>query len=251
MKAPGKKRLDVLLVDRGLVQSRERAQALILAGNVLVKDVPCTKAGTAFPEDVEIRLREADHPYVSRGALKLKGALEAFRIPVEKRLALDVGASTGGFTQVLLEAGATRVIAVDVGFNQMDWKIRQDPRVECIEKVNARNLSIEVVRQKVDVVTIDVSFISLEKIFPAIFALVAPDGDVITLIKPQFEVGREDVGKGGIVTSEAARKDSVERVTKAAKALGWRRVGLIDSPITGTDGNIEYLAHWRSDASPS
>lgn len=251
MKAPGKKRLDVLLVDRGLVQSRERAQALILAGSVLVKDVPCTKAGTSFPEDVAIRLREADHPYVSRGALKLKGALEAFRVSVENRLALDVGASTGGFTQVLLEAGATRVIAVDVGFNQMDWKIRQDPRVECIEKVNARNLTLEVVRQKVDVVTIDVSFISLEKIFPAVFALVAPGGDVISLIKPQFEVGREEVGKGGIVTSEAARKDSVERITKAAMALGWRRVGLIDSPITGTDGNIEYLAHWRSEASPS
>ena len=152
----GKKRIDLLLVERGLVQSRERAQALILAGKVLVADTPCTKSGATFPEEVEIRLREPDHPYVSRGALKLKHALEKFQVSVTGKIGLDVGASTGGFTEILLEQGAERVIAVDVGFNQMDWKIRNDPRVECIEKVNARNLTLEIVRQKVDVAVIDV-----------------------------------------------------------------------------------------------
>jgi 23S rRNA (cytidine1920-2'-O)/16S rRNA (cytidine1409-2'-O)-methyltransferase len=240
-----KKRIDVLLVERGLVQSRERAQALILAGKVLVADAPCTKAGSSFSEDVAIRLREADHPYVSRGALKLKAALEAFQIPVKGKTAVDIGASTGGFTEILLEAGAMRVIALDVGHNQMDWKIRNDPRVECIEKVNARYLTLEIIRQKVDVAVIDVSFISLDKIFPALFPVLAEGGDVVSLIKPQFEVGRDEVGKGGIVTSDSARKESVDRITEVAKGLGWERVGLIDSPITGTDGNIEYLAHWR------
>jgi 23S rRNA (cytidine1920-2'-O)/16S rRNA (cytidine1409-2'-O)-methyltransferase len=240
-----KKRIDVLLVERGLVQSRERAQALILAGKVLVADTPCTKAGSTFPEEVEIRLREPDHPYVSRGALKLKAALAAFSIEVKGKLAADIGASTGGFTQILLEAGAAKVIAIDVGFNQMDWKIRKDPRVECIEKVNARNLTEEIIRQKLDVAVIDVSFISLDKIFPSLFPFLIPEGDVVSLIKPQFEVGRDEVGKGGVVTSENARKKSVERITEVAKGLGWERVGLVDSPITGTDGNIEYLAHWR------
>lgn len=240
-----KKRIDVLLVERGLVQSRERAQALILAGKVLVADTPCTKAGASFSEDVEIRLREADHPYVSRGALKLKAALEKFEIAVSGKTAIDVGASTGGFTQILLEGGALKVIALDVGFNQMDWKIRNDPRVECVEKVNARYLTAEIIRQKVDVAVIDVSFISLDKIFPALFPFVSDGGDVVSLIKPQFEVGRDEVGKGGIVTSETARKESVNRITEVAKSLGWERVGLIESPITGTDGNIEFLAHWR------
>lgn len=241
----GKKRIDLLLVERGLVQSRERAQALILAGKVLVLDTPCTKAGATFPEDIEIRLREPDHPYVSRGALKLKHALEMFHVTVSGKIGLDVGASTGGFTQILLEQGAERVIAVDVGFNQMDWKIRNDSRVECIEKVNARSLTLEIIRQKVDVAVIDVSFISLDKILPAVFPLIHENGDVISLIKPQFEVGRSDVGKGGIVTSETARINSISRITDAASALGWNRVNLVDSPITGADGNIEYLAHWR------
>jgi 23S rRNA (cytidine1920-2'-O)/16S rRNA (cytidine1409-2'-O)-methyltransferase len=249
MSAPKKKRLDVLLVERGLAQSRERAQALILSGNVLVADTPQTKAGTAIAEDASIRLRQEDHPYVSRGALKLKAALDAFGVSVAGKVGLDVGASTGGFTEILLEAGATKVIAVDVGFNQMDWKIRNDPRVECIEKVNARYLSEEQIRQKVDVVSIDVSFISLDKIFPAVFPFVAPGGDVISLVKPQFEVGREQVGKGGIVQSDDARQEALARITDFAKTLGWNRVGLIESPITGTDGNIEYLAHWRRDDS--
>lgn len=240
-----KKRIDILLVERGLAPSRERAQALIIAGKVLIKDIPCTKPGMSVYSDVEIRMREPDHPYVSRGALKLKAAFKTFMVSVKGKIAADIGASTGGFTEVLLEEGAEKVIAIDVGHNQMDWKIRSDPRVICIEKVNARNLSLEILSQKVDVAVIDVSFISLDKIFPSLFPLVHPDGYVISLIKPQFEVGRSDVGKGGIVTSSEARTESVNRITEVAKALGWMRVGLIESPITGTDGNIEYLAHWR------
>lgn len=242
-----KKRLDVLLVEKGFAQSRERAQALILSGDVLVKDVPVTKAGTPIDEEAPIRLRKEDHPYVSRGAMKLKAALEKFGVSVRDKTALDVGASTGGFTQILLEAGAKKVTALDVGFNQMDWKIRNDPRVECIEKVNARYLTQDIVRQKVDVVVIDVSFISLDKIFPAVFPFVEAGGDVISLVKPQFEVGREDVGKGGIVVSDEARQEALQRITDFVKGLGWTRVGLVESPITGTEGNIEYLAHWRKD----
>lgn len=248
MTAIKKKRLDILLVERGHAQSRERAQALILSGNVLVKDTPCTKSGTTFLEDVKIRLREADHPYVSRGALKLKSALERFGVSVRGKLALDVGASTGGFTEILLEQGALSVTALDVGFNQMDWKIRNDPRVTCLEKINARYLTLEQIRQKVDITVIDVSFISLDKIFPAVFPLQNAGGDVISLIKPQFEVGREEVGRGGIVQSNEARENAVQRITEVAKVLGWKRVHLIESPITGTDGNIEYLAHWRRES---
>ncbi len=248
MKEINKKRLDVLLVERGIAQSRERAQALILSGNVLVKDSPSTKAGTAFPVDIEIRLREADHPYVSRGALKLKKALEKFSINVRGKTTLDVGASTGGFTEILLENGALSVIALDVGFNQMDWKIRNDPRVICIEKTNARYLTFEQIRQKVDVAVIDVSFISLDKILPSVFPLVNKGGDVVTLIKPQFEVGRDKIGRGGIVQSAEAREEAVNRITEVVKGLGWKRIHLIDSPITGTDGNIEYLAHWRRES---
>jgi len=246
-----KKRLDVILVERGLAQSRERAQSLILSGNVLVKDQPCTKAGTPFPGDVEIRLREKDHPYVSRGALKLKKALEEFRVAVDGKIGLDVGASTGGFTQILLLGGAVKVFAVDVGHNQMDWSIRSDPRVVCIEKTNARSLEFSLIGQKVDVIVVDVSFISLEKIFSALIAFMTEDTDLVTLVKPQFEVGREEVGKGGIVQSEAARDEVNERLSEFAGGLGLIRRGLIKSPITGTDGNIEYLAHWKWEKSPT
>lgn len=240
-----KKRLDLILVERGLAQSRERAQSLILSGNVLVRDTPCTKAGTSFPEDVEIRLRQNDHPYVSRGALKLKKALEEFRISVAGKTGLDVGASTGGFTQILLLGGATRVYAVDVGHNQMDWSIRTDPRVVCFEKTNARSLEFSLIGQKVDIIVVDVSFISLDKIFPALIPFMHSQTDLVTLIKPQFEVGKSEVGKGGIVFSDEARQASILRLSESALGLGLKRLGLINSPITGTDGNTEYLAHWR------
>lgn len=240
-----KKRLDVLLVERGLAQSRDRAQALILSGDVLVNDVPCTKAGTPIPEEAAIRLRKDDFPYVSRGALKIIAALDTFVISPAGRVAMDIGASTGGFTQVLLERGAEKVVAVDVGTNQMDWKIRSDPRVVCLEKTNARYLEWESVGHKIDVIVMDVSFISIEKILPALLPFFRDTTDLAALIKPQFEVGRDEVGKGGIVQDEAARQAAVERVTKTALGLGLERRGLINSPITGTDGNIEYLAHFR------
>ncbi len=242
-----KKRLDLLLVDRGLAPSRERAQAWIIAGNVLVADVPVTKPGSQHLEDVEIRIRGVDHPYVSRGALKLIAALEAFKVSPEGRVGLDIGASTGGFTEVLLLQGATRVHAVDVGHNQMDWKIRNDSRVRVLEKINARWLAFETIGEKVGVIVVDVSFISLDKILPPLRQFADQSTDWITLIKPQFEVGRENVGKGGIVQSELHRQEAVRRITDFSRTLGLERHGLIDSPITGTDGNHEYLAHWRLD----
>lgn len=240
-----KKRLDVLLVDRGLAPSRERAQALILSGNVLVKDVPVTKAGQQIDESAPLRIRGEDHPYVSRGGLKLAAALDEFRVPVEGRVGLDVGASTGGFTHVLLLRGAERVHAVDVGHNQLDWRIRQDSRVRVYEKVNARNIEFKLIGEKVDLIVVDVSFISLDKILPALVQFSHERTDWITLIKPQFEVGREYVGKGGIVTSEEARHSAVERLKTFGESIGLVQQALIESPITGTDGNKEFLAHWK------
>ncbi len=240
-----KKRIDVLLVEQGLAPSRERAQSLILAGKVLVDDVPATKAGQLFGDEARVRVRGEDHPYVSRGGVKLAAALDQFKVEVEGRVALDVGASTGGFTHVLLMRGAKKVFAVDVGHNQMDWKIRQDPRVVVMEGVNARHLDFETIGQKVDLIVIDVSFISLDKILPALKACAKPETDWITLIKPQFEVGKEKVGKGGIVTSENDLLHAVERLRAFGETLGLSRLGLIDSPITGTQGNKEFLAHWK------
>jgi 23S rRNA (cytidine1920-2'-O)/16S rRNA (cytidine1409-2'-O)-methyltransferase len=240
-----KKRLDLILVERGLAHSREKAQALIISGNVLVADQPVSKPGHAIDDQAPIRIRGEDHPYVSRGGVKLAGALDAFGVSAEGRVGLDVGASTGGFTHVLLLRGATRVFAVDVGHNQLDWKIRQDPRVTSFEKVNARSLAFELIGQKVDVIVVDVSFISLDKILEPLVQFSTPETDWITLIKPQFEVGRENVGKGGIVTDEAARAEAVERLTQFGETLGLRRIALIESPIAGTQGNKEFLAHWK------
>jgi 23S rRNA (cytidine1920-2'-O)/16S rRNA (cytidine1409-2'-O)-methyltransferase len=192
-----------------------------------------------------IRIRGEDHPYVSRGGVKLASAIDAFRVPVEGRVALDVGASTGGFTHVLLLRGIKKVHAIDVGHNQLDWKIRQDPRVVVREKINARSIEFDLIGEKVDLIVIDVSFISLEKIFPALLQFAHPETDWITLIKPQFEVGKEHVGKGGIVTSEEARQQAVRRLEEFGKTLGLKQVALIESPITGTQGNKEFLAHWK------
>ena len=222
-----------------------------MGGDVLVEDQPVTKAGQMVFTDAVIRLRGEDHPYVSRGALKLLGAIQSFGISCEGRVGLDVGASTGGFTQVLLEAGAPKVFAVDAGHNQLDWKIRQDPRVIVHEKTNARHMEFSLIGQTVDIIVVDVSFISLEKILPALRQFSLPGStDWITLIKPQFEVGREKVGKGGIVQSQEDRQQAVASVTEFAMSIGLERQGLIDSPIAGTDGNQEYLAHWRQRAAP-
>jgi len=242
---PKKIRLDALLVDRGLAASRERARALILAGDVFVDGHPVTKAGTALPQDAAIDLRTPDHPYVSRGGLKLAHALDAFGISTAGRRALDIGASTGGFTDVLLQRGASEVVALDVGHNQIDWKLRSDPRVIVREGINARGLTPEDVPGPFDLVTIDVAFISLKLIFPVVPALLAPGADVIALVKPQFEAGRHEVGKGGLVTDPAVHHAVIEQSKLDAEAVGLRTVAMTPSPITGATGNREFLLHLR------
>ena len=246
-----KKRIDLLLTEAGLVPSRARAQALILSGNVLVNDQPVTKAGQLVDVSAAIRIRGQDHPFVSRGGLKLAAAMDAFNVSAAGKIGLDVGASTGGFTQVLLLRGAQKIFAVDVGHNQLDWKIRQDPRVITFEKVNARYMPYDLIGCQVDIIVVDVSFISLEKILPALIQFTTPGTDLITLIKPQFEVGKEKVGPGGLVRSEDDRQEAVRRITSFGETLGLQRLGLIESPITGTEGNKEFLAHWKRRANPN
>lgn len=239
-------RLDTLLVERGLAASRERARALILAGDVLVDGAPAPKAGTIVRADAAITLASPDHPYVGRGGLKLAHALDSFAIPVAGALALDIGASTGGFTDVLLQRGAARVVALDVGHGQLDWKLRTDPRVVAIERVNARTLSGEQLPDGLrafDIVTIDVSFISLRHILPVVPPLLREGAHVVALVKPQFEARRGEVGKGGIVRDEAVRLRVVDEVAAEADKLGLRRAGLIESPIAGMEGNKEFLLH--------
>lgn len=241
-------RLDTLLLDRGLVASRERARALILAGEVRVNGTVATKAGTNVAGDAEITLATPDHPYVGRGGLKLAHALDAFHIRVEGKLALDIGASTGGFTDVMLQRGARKVVALDVGHGQLDWKIRSDPRVVVIERTNARTLTPDALppdARAFDLVTIDVSFISLRHILPSVPPLLLPEADVVALVKPQFEARREEVGKGGIVRDDAVRTRVVEEVTEAADTLGLTRIAVADSPIAGMEGNREFLMHLR------
>lgn len=242
----GSVRLDVLMVERGLAASRERARALLLAGSVLVDGRPVTKAGASVPRDAEILLRTPDHPYVSRGGLKLAHALEVFGITVAGRQALDIGASTGGFTDVLLQRGAARVVALDVGHGQLEWRLRNDPRVVVLERVNARHLTPDLLpadSRRFDLVTIDVSFISLRHILPAVPPLLAPDADVIALVKPQFEAGRHEVGRGGIVRDDRVRERVLEEVSQFADTLGLRRAGVAESPIAGMEGNREMLLH--------
>lgn len=244
-------RLDTLVVDRGLAPSRERARALILAGQVRVNGARVTKAGTAVDPAAAVTLDSPDHPYVGRGALKLVHALDAFGIRVAGRTALDIGASTGGFTDVLLHRGASLVVALDVGHGQLDWKLRNDPRVVVLERVNARSLTAEQLPHAalpLGIATVDVSFISLRHILPALPALLAPAADVVALVKPQFEAGRSEVGKGGIVRDESVQARVVDEVAAAAHALGLTRAGLVESPITGVEGNREFLLHLRPDA---
>jgi 23S rRNA (cytidine1920-2'-O)/16S rRNA (cytidine1409-2'-O)-methyltransferase len=241
-----KTRLDQLLVDRGLAPSRERARALILAGDVSVDGRPATKAGVSIAPDAEVVLRAPDHPYVSRGGLKLVHALDTFHIDPAGMTALDIGASTGGFTDVLLQRGAMRVVALDVGHNQIDWKIRSDARVVVLEGVNARYLTPDQLpadARTFGLVTIDVSFISLRHILPVVPPLLAAGAHVIALVKPQFEAGRDDVGKGGIVRDERIHARVIDEVIEAARQAGFTKRGLEPSPITGTEGNREFLLH--------
>ena len=241
-------RLDILLVERGLVATRERARALILAGDVRVNGTVATKAGTSVAEDVDVTLAAPDHPYVGRGGLKLAHALDVFAISVAGRLALDIGASTGGFTDVMLQRGARGVVALDVGHGQLDWKIRSDPRVVTIERTNARTLTAGALppgARVFDLVTIDVSFIALRHILPVVPPLLGDNADVVALVKPQFEARREEVGKGGLVRDEDVRARVVEEVAGAADTLGLTRVAVVESPIAGMEGNREFLMHLR------
>jgi 23S rRNA (cytidine1920-2'-O)/16S rRNA (cytidine1409-2'-O)-methyltransferase len=237
-------RLDQLVVDRGLAASRERARALILAAQVIVNGRPSTKAGTAVDEDAEVTLAAQDHPYVGRGGLKLAHALDTFHIAVAGRECLDIGASSGGFTDVMLQRGAARVVALDVGHGQLDWKLRNDPRVVVIEHFNARHLTIADLPGAVDLVVIDVSFISLRQILNVVPPLLRPGADVVALVKPQFEAGRAEVKKG-IIRDPAVHARVLDEVAGAAGDVGLARVGSTTSPITGQKGNVELLLHLR------
>ncbi len=238
-----RERLDLVLVTRGLAPSRERARALILAGKVMVAGQTVTKAGHPVPTEAEVTLREQDHPYVSRGALKLVKGLDHFGIDPAGKTALDVGASTGGFTDVLLRRGAARVYAIDVGYGQLAWSLRSDPRVVVIERANVRSMEPERVPEPCDLAVIDVSFISLTLVLPAVTALLRPPAGkpIVALIKPQFEAGRDNVGKGGVVRDPEARLGAVEKVRSWAAAQGYGVSEAVESPITGPAGNVEYL----------
>jgi 23S rRNA (cytidine1920-2'-O)/16S rRNA (cytidine1409-2'-O)-methyltransferase len=238
-------RIDKLLVERGLADSRTKAQALVMAGLVLVNEQRVAKPSDNTPLDAQIRLKGADDPtsrYVGRGGLKLEAALREFAIDVTQLVCIDVGASTGGFTDCLLQHGAASVVALDVGHNQLDWRLRNDPRVTVQEGVNARYLKPEDFSDKFELAVMDVSFISATKVMPALIPLLAEAGRLITLIKPQFEVGRGEVGSGGIVRDPEKHTRVIGEVNQAATRLGLRVVGLIESPLRGADGNREFFA---------
>jgi len=243
-----KPRLDVIMVERGLAPSRERARALILGGHVRVDGQTVSKAGAPIGAGARVELATPDHPFVGRGGVKLAHALDAFALDPRGRRALDVGASTGGFTDVLLQRGAASVIALDVGRGQLDWRLRTDARVIVKEGVNARALTRDDVAHDVSLVTIDVAFISLRHILPALPPFLDRLADIVALVKPQFEAGREEVGKGGLVTDPAVHDAVVARVTEAAAALGMNRIAMVPSAITGATGNQEFFLHLRHGA---
>lgn len=236
-------RIDQLLVERGLAESREKAQAMVLAGEVLADDQKITKAGRKVVPGAEIRLLGERPKYVSRAGRKLEAALDRFSIDVEGGICLDVGSSTGGFTDCLLQHGAGKVYAVDVGTNQLHWKLRRDPRVVVHERVNARYLTKETVREAADFVCCDVSFISVTRILPALSALMKPDAEMVVLAKPQFEAGKGQVGKGGIVRDAALHRKAVRDVSAAVEQLGFEKVQVLESPLRGAEGNKEFLIY--------
>jgi 23S rRNA (cytidine1920-2'-O)/16S rRNA (cytidine1409-2'-O)-methyltransferase len=242
-----RERLDKALVDSGLVRSRDRARALIMAGRVLVDDAPVSKPGTLVAPEARLRLRGEDHPFVSRGALKLEGALDDLGLDVAGKTILDVGASTGGFTDCCLKRGAARAFCVDVGTNQLDWSLRRDPRVFVLEQTNARYLEPAALPGPADLAVIDVSFISLTLILEPVLGCLAPEGEVLAMVKPQFEVGRGQVGKGGVVRDPEAREDAVRSVIACAAGLGLIVAGRADSRVAGPKGNLEVFVHFREE----
>lgn len=242
-----RERIDKLLVDRGLTDSRTKAQALVMAGAVLVDEQLVRKPSELFDQNAKIRIKaDATSRYVGRGGIKLEAALREFKLDVDGLLCIDVGASTGGFTDCLLQNGARRVVSIDVGHNQLDWKIRNDRRVEVREGVNARYLKRSDFDEQFDLATIDVSFISLTKVLPAVRPLLTYGGRIVALIKPQFEVGKGEIGKGGIVKDPAQHQRVVQEINAAAESLGLQTAGVIESPIKGADGNVEFLALYVS-----
>ncbi len=240
-----KTRLDVLLVERKLAETRQRSRALILAGEVTVNGRVVDKVGTLVPEDAQITVR-APLKYVSRGGIKLEGALDSFGIDVHGRVCADIGASTGGFTDCLLQRGAVRVYAIDVGYGQLAWKLRTDPRVKTLDRVNIRFL--DRLDEPVSLASVDVSFISLTLVLPVVKKLLGPSGQVVALVKPQFEAGREQVGKGGIVRDPLVHRQVVERILEHAIQDGWHICGLTRSPIAGADGNVEFFVWLSADS---
>ena len=243
-----KERLDVLLVKKNLAESREKAKAVIMAGIVYVDDQKEDKAGSMFEETAKIEVRGSTLKYVSRGGLKLEKAMTHFGVTLDQKLCLDVGSSTGGFTDCMLQNGAVKVYSVDVGHGQLAWKLRNDPRVVCMEKTNIRYVTPEEIPDKIQFVSIDVSFISLTKVLGPVKALMEPDGQVVCLIKPQFEAGREKVGKKGVVRERSVHLEVIRMVAAFAGSIGFEALHLEFSPIKGPEGNIEYLLHLRNDA---
>ena len=245
-----KERLDVLLVKRNLVQSRERAKTTIMAGLVLVDGQKIDKAGTMVKPEAEIRLLGNDLPYVSRGGLKLEKAIKEFGVSLQGKVAADIGASTGGFTDCMLQNGAIKVFAIDVGYGQLAWSLRTDERVVNMERTNVRNVTPEQLGQQVDLASIDVAFISLEKVLPAVKAMLQPAGEIVALIKPQFEAGREKVGKKGVVRDAKVHEEVIEKVIGFALENGFSIHNLEYSPIKGPEGNIEYLVYIEKSDEP-
>jgi 23S rRNA (cytidine1920-2'-O)/16S rRNA (cytidine1409-2'-O)-methyltransferase len=239
-----KKRLDRVLVERGLADTREKAQALVMAGLVLVEGRPATKAGMPVADDLSVELKAAGSPYVGRGGLKMEGAAKFFGLEPSGLTCVDIGSSTGGFTQFLLMGGAARVYAVDVDVKQLDWRVRQDSRVIPVEK-NARFLELADIGEPADLVTIDVSFISMTMILPQIPAILKSGGRCVALVKPQFEVGRDRVGKGGIVKNEEDQQNAIEKCYTAGEAAGLKFISSVESPITGREGNREFFLAFR------
>ncbi|WP_106639853.1 TlyA family RNA methyltransferase [Allosphingosinicella vermicomposti] len=236
-----KARVDQILVDRGLVESRSKAQALILAGLVFSGEKKVDKAGQAFPDDAPLEVRGREHPWVSRGGIKLAHALDHFGWDVTGAVGLDVGSSTGGFTDVLLQKGAARVFAVDVGTNQLAWKLRSDPRVIVHEQTNARYLTPDIVTEPVDIIVCDASFISLAKVLDTALDFAKPGGRLAALVKPQFEAERDEIGKGGVVRDASVHQRVSEAAARWVESRGWRVAGITPSPITGPEGNVEFL----------